>query len=519
MKPLNSKEAGCNPISSNCVIWQGADIPCMDLCKGDTISDVTNKLATELCQILDVLKVSAYDLSCFNLTSCAPETFTEFIQFLISRICNLETCTGCAPGCDTTPVVPGTPTAGCPDCMMNLASCFYFTNGLGDEVTTLQMQDYITAIGNKICYILQATGLTNTVVAAQGDRIGKLETEVTILQTNPPVQFQNMNTCILPTQQNGYPLDIIVSQLAINFCQLQSELGTVANMQYAEIQQCANLNNSPRLGVSGGTPPPMSTIPGWTISVETLSDSIANMWLTICDLRAAVQNIQLNCCSSGCDGVILALDGSNVGTSLTLYLTGTIPAGFAQCTGSTNIVITDSIGGSATVAVDIFAMLNQPSGYSITLPGSINIATNLTISIPYQLCNSITGANCGSFLQKIINNTIPCPSLIVNSFLDTEIDFNYITDLGNYTYTTQLFDATGLTLLASQSNATTAIVPISGVFTGLAGGTPYKVRLSIIPTGCSVCVPTICTFVDITTIPAVTCLAPAVVVTTTTYIP
>ena len=70
MKPLNSSSESCVHTTSNCVIWQGPDIPCLDLCKGDTISDVVYKLATEFCEITDSLKVDAYDLSCFNLVSC-----------------------------------------------------------------------------------------------------------------------------------------------------------------------------------------------------------------------------------------------------------------------------------------------------------------------------------------------------------------------------------------------------------------------------------------------------------------
>ena len=83
MKPLNLDNSPCSPISSNCVIWQGPDIPCIKLCTGDTVSDVIFKLATELCTIIDQLNVSNYDLSCFNLTACPPEDFQALIQFLI----------------------------------------------------------------------------------------------------------------------------------------------------------------------------------------------------------------------------------------------------------------------------------------------------------------------------------------------------------------------------------------------------------------------------------------------------
>ena len=43
MKPLNLDNSPCSPISSNCIVWQGPDIPCIHLCTGDTISDVVNR--------------------------------------------------------------------------------------------------------------------------------------------------------------------------------------------------------------------------------------------------------------------------------------------------------------------------------------------------------------------------------------------------------------------------------------------------------------------------------------------
>ena len=145
MKPLNNDNPACNPISSNCVIWQGPDIPCINLCKGDTVSDVVYKLATELCGVLTQIDVSTLDLSCFNLTGCDPKDLQAFLQFLIDKICALEAC------CDQT---PSTERTGCPDCVVNIAPCFYYQDQYGNQITTMQLSDYVTAIGNRVCDIL-----------------------------------------------------------------------------------------------------------------------------------------------------------------------------------------------------------------------------------------------------------------------------------------------------------------------------------------------------------------------------
>lgn len=517
MKPLNAKETGCNPISSNCVIWQGPDIPCMSLCKGDTVSDVTYKLATELCKIMDVLKVDAYDLSCFNLTSCKPADFQELFQFIIERLCHVEQCSGCAPGCGTNPTPTPTPTpGGCPDCMMNIAECFYFTNGLGDEVHSLQMQDYVTALGNKICAIIQATGLNSTAIGNQSARISNVETQVTQIQENPPVQFQNMNvSCILPVTPNGYPLDVIVLQLESQFCQLRAATGDVSTIQADIAKQCAGLNDAPRLAGSGT----MSSIPGWTTTVSNMADSLGNLWLTICDIRASILNLQANQ-PSGCSSIVLNLAANISGGNLVLFVTGTVPAGFAQCTGSTPLAITDSFGGAATVTIDLLTILNQPGGFSMPLPGTINPAANITVAIPYCLNDVLNSTSCSGYLSTVINNTITCPPLSVDANADeTKLDYSFISLNGSYTYTIQLYDEAGLTMIASQTQSAAVISPIAGTFTGLTACTNYKVRISIIPTGCGTCTPTICTFVDGSTGLPTTCTPPDSVTASNVFVP
>lgn len=84
------KKDNCTPISSNCVVWQGPDIPCIKLCKGDSITDVVYNFAMSYCDLLQQLDPSKYDLSCLNDSSCPPESFHALIQLLIEKICDIE---------------------------------------------------------------------------------------------------------------------------------------------------------------------------------------------------------------------------------------------------------------------------------------------------------------------------------------------------------------------------------------------------------------------------------------------
>ena len=441
MKPLNAEEKGCNPISSNCVIWQGPTIECINLCKGDTVSEVVYKNATELCRILDILNISAYDLSCLNLTSCQPKDFEGLIQLLIERICNLEACTGCAPTCNgPAPEPTPAPADGCPDCEMPIASCFYFTNGLGDQVTYLQLKDYVTAIGNKICALISSIATTNENVQAIGDRLGTVETQVdTILSTPTPEPTVTVD-CVLPA--GTYPVSTVVDVLEQQFCLLRNATGTPEELLASIGNQCPNLSADTRLAGSGT----MSSISGWVNSVSTVADSLTNMWLTICDLRAAVKNIQVNCCPSGCDAIVLNLTAQNTGTSVIIYVTGTIPANFVECYGNTVITLTDTAGGTTSVTASLVTIINSTFSIPTIPPSTINGALDINVEINTCLRDVNTGTTCQSCLRAVAPTTINCPPLSIFDVTTNDITYTFTSNAGAYIYTIQLYE--GLTFIS-----------------------------------------------------------------------
>lgn len=514
MKPTNSKSQGCDPVSSNCVIWQGPDLPCINLCKGDTVSDVVYNMAVELCKLQDALTVgSNYDLSCFNLTSCNPTTFPQLLQFMLDRLCAVEKCSGCVPDCNgNTPTPSGPGTSGCPDCELTLAPCFQFTNGIGDTVTTLQLTEYITAIANKVCTLSGNTTTNNSSINSLGGRVTNLEQDVDIIQQNQYVAPTVTPTCVLPAVPTS--LENLLTALEQQFCTLRGATGTSTDIFLNIAKQCPNLNTSPQLGPSGGI---MSSIPGWAVSVNTLADSIGNLWLTICDMRAAIQNIQANCCPTACSGITLSLaatydSGSEV---LNVIVNGTIPGGFTQCSGSTNIRVSDSTGNSINVPFDLITYLNNPTGYPVGLGATI-LNTALDFTIVVEPCLTDGTSTCESYLSYVYYNTPSCPSVTLTPFTNS-IQYDFVSQVGNYTYTMELYDVTGTILITSNTFISTAAVPVSGTLTGLGGGTSYKFRVSVVPTGCMTCVTTHCPFSNVATLP-VPCLPVEDVVAVITWV-
>ena len=72
---------GCDNISSNCVVWQGPDITCINLCSGDTVTEVVYKLATEVCTLITSgvtanPDLTGLDLTCLNIAGLTPTTFS-----------------------------------------------------------------------------------------------------------------------------------------------------------------------------------------------------------------------------------------------------------------------------------------------------------------------------------------------------------------------------------------------------------------------------------------------------------
>jgi hypothetical protein len=88
--PLNLNKKSCSAISSNCVVWQGPDIPCLDLCKGDTVTEVVYQLGIEFCSLFEQLQPESYNAQCLNLGECTVTNFQELFQAVIDKICSLS---------------------------------------------------------------------------------------------------------------------------------------------------------------------------------------------------------------------------------------------------------------------------------------------------------------------------------------------------------------------------------------------------------------------------------------------
>jgi len=282
MKPINSNlrlkpEDGCTKVSSSCVIWQGPDIPCIELCKGDSITDVVYELAMKLCEITSgVIDLSTLDFKCLVPTGIPePTTIIQALQLLIDKQCFFEeNCCDDGPGGSTVPIP------------ISLPPCLYFTED-GDEITSLLPTDYSSYLASKICEIIDDITSINSTIATLQNRVTTLEassgggggTGATI-----SVVAQCASN---PIPGTVVPIGQAFSAFESKFCQLTTILGSNAALSTAIGTECAGLDSAPQLVNGDNT---MSEIAGWVASPSTLSETIVNMWLTICDMRSAIVN-------------------------------------------------------------------------------------------------------------------------------------------------------------------------------------------------------------------------------------
>jgi hypothetical protein len=270
MKPVNLDNSPCSPISSNCVIWNGPDIPCIKLCKGDTISTVVFSLATELCGILDTLDVSGYDLSCFKLNECAPKDFQELIQFILDRLCKA----GVLPleeGDGSTTVIST-------DFLLGAAPCFNVNE-------PIKITEYVTLIGNRVCSLVTQINIINQNFTQLNARVTALENEPDYVYTLPSFVIGCPIGSL--TYPGTHPIDDVIEAF-INevWCGFYFVTGTTASLANAVASQTV-LPGDTSIQFGGI----MSVAyPGYN-AATTVAEAIENLWIALVDTRARQYNV------------------------------------------------------------------------------------------------------------------------------------------------------------------------------------------------------------------------------------
>ena len=397
MIPVSSNNItnGCNPISSNCVVWQGPDIPCINICNGDTVSDVVAKLATELCTLLDQTNLSALDLSCLNLDAQdVPVSFLELQQLLIDQLCSLGgRCTALEGSSGGT--VPSEVTA-------TLPACLQYTNQQNDLVTVLPLDEYAELVASNVCGLISDITTINSTLGNHETRITALENATPSGSTVPQVT----PTCVLPSVLTD--IDTVVEALEEQFCDLRTATGDSTALLSATSVQCSGLNTEDRLSGSGT----MSSVSGWNTSVTNVAESLTNMWLTICDIRDAVKDIKVTCCTITCNDVFFTVSATYTSGYVTFDFSGSIiPSQVSECNiNGATLVITDGLGHSFNTSVSVSTALAGNNTAIIDISGSsLDLYADYTATITLCVTDG-SSLTCNKEKVLVIVNPDVAPS-------------------------------------------------------------------------------------------------------------
>ena len=506
--PTNSgraKDKGCSPVSSNCVVWQGPDLDCIGVCKGDTISDVIANLALELCTIVEQFDLEGYNFSCLQVQpSEAPADLQDLIQILIDRICIIE---GIVPNDPDSPL-----TSDCPEnCIVPIAPCFQFINPQGDTITTMTLLEYVTAIGNQICDILDdITVLQNEVQTLQdivngngsgepimnpGGIVGEIELiEATFARTSS-LEYQ-ISTLTDPSKGVQYITGALRS-VENSLLSTQDAVGTPTEL-YQNMIKAGNIGDQARLFGLGN----MNSITGWTSNVQKTAESIGNIWLAIEDIREAVSYIQENCCSTGCSDIYLnfraSIDIQPTTTFLSIFTDGS--TGFTndwkECQNDTRIRVEDSAGNTTTFRAALIPLIDVPSGFQIDITAT-TIDPTLDITVTAETCftNTVTETTCENNYPYLINAVVDCPPVILTVYA-TSINYQF-TSVAGSSYIATVYYAGGSTPVAEQIISTPGITVLNSI-PGLLTATDYEFELTVYsPSGEE----TVCNRIPFTTLP------------------
>lgn len=335
----------------------------------------------------------------------------------------------------------------------------------GDLQSVLYPLEYLLLVAQATSALVTQSTVTQNTINNHNTRIAALEAE-----TTTPYSLPLMSPGCLGEGLTA--LDALLTLLVADHCLIKAVTGQASDLVSAIGAQCVQNNNS---AFAGGT---LGGLNGWVNSPTKVSDTIKNIWLTLCDLRNGLLTVNART-SVSCSDVIINYGSTvtNNGKSLNIYLAGyaNIPAGFSDTPSGSTITVTDSIGNIYTneINVTLGSETSGPIAFDLSA-SSLFFGSNYNINLNSNISNGSITCQKNTF-QKAINNTNSCPGInsIVPSTTTIAVVFQpYLTTGVNYQIV--LYAANGTTVLQTQVVVSPA-TSFTTTFTGLSSSTIYQI--------------------------------------------
>jgi hypothetical protein len=289
MLPINKKNGPCDPISSNCVVWQGPDLACVDICNGDSISAVI----AGLCDQLVILQGGgdgghdAINLSTINQTTLSggpATTNTELIQLIIDNI------NGGGRSDDGSKIWDCSDTISCtlpiPSCYKESGQINLNTPDTLSNIVTDLMHQHCSATHTQAAMVANVQSIQSKIIQIERTPQG---------DPNPVLR----SACVDSENTTSQPIANLVNKIEVDYCRTKGFVGPESTVLAALAQQPSNplpLSNpiNYRVGFSPAIPQ----------NPSSLGESLNAAWRLIKDLRTAVEKLQAD---SGDNGILLRM--------------------------------------------------------------------------------------------------------------------------------------------------------------------------------------------------------------------
>ena len=528
MIPNKKNTNGCNPLSSNCVVWQGPDLDCIDVCQGDTISDIVAKIAEEICDTANTAargriadsEINGIVQKCITVSQGrSAENLQELLQFIIDKICETDDALSRTAAADP----KGFATAY----SMPLPEAAQFDQGstrikkqvLYDEVTdtgwVITIGNYMAGLQDSVTSIQRTLEnheerIANLERSAGGTTIGGARTTAYGSNTVRPTSVDANGNPITPTGSvatggargggimsagaeqvvSRYLLSgtvtagKLVSEVEKQLFELRRATGRPSELLKAIAYQQQNLALEDRLNGTGN----MGLINGFNGSPRTVADAIKNLWITTNDMRAAVADLKATTTPSGCKDIVFDCIATIKRTSggawsyLGLDFRGSsIPTGYRDSgTGrQTKITITDASLNVFTTFVDVSGRYQSNQPLQLSDLGTVDKTSNLVVKVEFAVSNETN--DCGETVTLNVTNASPCPTLTSSGSTENSISYTYsnvgLASGGSAKVYVNLLNSLGSVIQTKTYSSWGS--GVSGSFSGLTAGTTYQLQFQM----------------------------------------
>lgn len=474
MKPYSSssEKENCSPLSSNCVEWQGPALSCINMCKGDSVSDIVYKVSEKVCDLQDTALLTNVNLTCL-LESCstlqAPTTnaLGPVLQTIVDGIC----CSVNKLSLSTSTLSARTSNLYNEPSLVLPTNLQYVDPSTGLPVAQLPLGRFAESIGSTTSQLKITVDLHTTQISNQEQRLQTVESTPGY---TPPLVTP---LCSYGSVISGIPvsMDLLLNVLENDYCIYKVGIGLLTDIGNAISKECSFLGSTAALGQSGN----MSGIPGWNNSVNNLAQSIQNLWITVCDMRTAVNTIKQNIvpdCSQFILGYqVIRLSGGEQ-IKLVFNSDTTIPSGFTNCSGLSTVSITDGVY-TVDHTLDLTAVVAAgATGITYTIVGTgINMSLPITVTVVGCLIkDSVTCSKTVTNISYPVTTTTTAAPNTLYTFVVNSTDYDDATGNTDTTHNGVVF--------YSYINGTTGIPHVEAFSTsGIPAGGDRCVKAGTVP--------------------------------------